>query len=156
MGSVDGLSLSRQLTEGPEATADMNSKTRLAFERTFLAHERTQLAWVRTSLALISFGFAIVKFYQLLHETQGDEAPPFGPRAVGMIMISIGLIALAAANLQHRRALKLLRAECDRLPASTTGAVAVVIMMLGIGSRQRGVVASGGNAGGAAMLIFDQ
>jgi len=84
----------------------LDSKTRLAFERTYLSHERTQMAWARTTLALMSFGFAIAKFYELLHESQGDRAPYFTPRMVGMLMISIGLIALVFANTQHRRALK--------------------------------------------------
>jgi len=110
----------------------LDSKTMLAFERTYLAHERTQMAWVRTSLALISFGFAIAKFYRFLDETHGDKAPYFTPRTVGMLMISIGLIALVFANAQHRRALKALRARHPDLPGSTAGATAVVIMLLGV------------------------
>jgi putative membrane protein len=120
------------MTEPPEAKAPMDSGTRLGYHRTYLAHERTQLAWVRTSLALIAFGFGIAQFYQYLHETQGERAPPMGPRTVGMLMISIGLVALASAYLQHRRAMRALRAECPDLPASTAGATAVVIMLLGI------------------------
>ena len=110
----------------------MDTGTKLACNRTFLAHERTQMAWMRTSLALISFGFGIAKFYQFLHETQGRDAPFMGPRGVGMVMISIGLIALASANVQHRRILRALHAECPELPVSTAGATAVVIMLLGI------------------------
>lgn len=110
----------------------MDTSTKLAYDRTFLAHERTQMAWVRTSLALISFGFGIAKFFQYLHESQGEHAPHLGPRTVGMIMIAIGLIGLALANVQHRRALKMLRAECPGLPLSTAGVTAVIIMALGI------------------------
>ncbi len=110
----------------------MDTGTRLACNRTYLAHERTQMAWVRTSLALISFGFGIAKFYQFLHQTQGRDAPYMGPRGVGMLMISIGLIALVSANLQHRRAMKTLNAECPDLPPSTAGVTAVVVMLLGI------------------------
>jgi putative membrane protein len=110
----------------------MDKGTKLACNRTFLAHERTQMAWMRTSLALISFGFGIAKFYQFLHETQGRDAPFMGPRGVGMVMISIGLIALASANVQHRRILRALHAECPELPVSTAGATAVVIMLLGV------------------------
>jgi putative membrane protein len=113
-----------------ETTVD--GKTRLAFERTYLAHERTQMAWVRTSLALITFGFAIAKFYLFLDETRGDQAPYLAPRTVGMLMISVGLIALVFANVQHRRALKALRARCPDLPESIAGATAVVIMVLGV------------------------
>ena len=90
------------------------------------------MAWIRTSLALISFGFAIAKFYQYLHETQGTRAPLLGPRTVGMLMIAIGLIALAAAHLQHGRAWKELRASWPDLPVSTAGATAAVIMLLGV------------------------
>lgn len=111
---------------------ERDSSTTLAFERTYLAHERTQMAWIRTSLALISFGFAIAKFYQFLHETQGDEAPHFGPRTVGMLMISIGLVALLLANVRHRDALKALRAQSPDIPTSTAGPTAVLIMLLGV------------------------
>jgi putative membrane protein len=110
----------------------METSTRLAYDRTYLAHERTQMAWARTSMALISFGFGIAKFYQYLQETQGARAPHMGPRTVGMLMISIGLVALVSANVQHRRALTALRAECPGLPLSTAGGTAAVIMLLGI------------------------
>jgi len=110
----------------------MDAGTKLAYERTFLANERTQMAWVRTSLALISFGFGIAKFFQYLHESQGPDAPPMGPRAVGMVMIAIGLVGLALANVQHRRALTALRSQCPDLPRSTAGGSAWIIMALGI------------------------
>ena len=116
----------------PPREPSLNDSTRLAYERTFLANERTQMAWVRTSLALISFGFGIAKFYQFLHEQQGVKPPPFGPRTVGMIMIAIGLVSLATANWQHRRALKQIRTRCPGLPFSTAGATAGLIMLLGL------------------------
>jgi len=121
-----------ETTETRDAKIHLDTGTRLAYERTFLAHERTQMAWVRTSLALISFGFGIAKFFQYLHETQGERAPLMGPRTVGMLMISVGLVALVFANAQHRRDLSALRAECPGLPHSTAGAIAAVIMVLGI------------------------
>ncbi len=110
----------------------MESSTKLAYERTFLAHERTQMAWVRTSLTFITFGFGIAKFFQYLQESQGERAPYMAPRTVGMLMISIGLVALVAASAQHRRALRALRSECPGLPLSTAGVTAAVIMALGI------------------------
>ncbi len=110
----------------------MDTGTKLAYDRTYLAQERTQMAWVRTSLALISFGFGIAKFYQYLQQSGSTRAPHMGPRTVGMLMISIGLAALVLANVQHRRALKALRAECPGLPVSVAGATAVLIMLLGL------------------------
>jgi putative membrane protein len=90
------------------------------------------MAWVRTSLALISFGFGIAKFFQYLHEKQGQPAPLLSAFTVGMLMIGIGLVGMVLANVQHRRALKALGDACPGLPASSAGAAAVLIMVLGI------------------------
>ncbi len=119
-------------TETTEAKTQLDTSTRLSFDRTFQALERTQMAWVRTGLALITFGFGIAKFFQYLHEQQGQSAPFLGASTVGMMMIAIGLVGLLLANVQHRRALKALREECPGLPLSVAGAMAVLIMVLGI------------------------
>jgi putative membrane protein len=106
--------------------------TRLADERTFLAHERTQIAWVRTALSLISFGFGIAKFFQYLHAQDNQPAPALGPFTVGMLMITVALVGLLVANLQHRRAMSALHRDCPELPPSAAGAMAVLIMLLGV------------------------
>ena len=115
----------------PSAT-QADPRVRLAFERTFLAYERTRIAWVRTALALISFGFAIAKFFQYLREKRGETATMFSPRAVGLVMIIIGLVGLILAHLQVRRALKSLRERCPELPVPISGAMAVLIALLGV------------------------
>jgi len=107
-------------------------RVQLAFERTFLAYERTRIAWVRTALALISFGFAIAKFFQYLREKEGEKATMLSPRAVGLMMITIGLVGLILAHLQERRALKSLRERCPELPVPISGAMAVLIALLGV------------------------
>jgi putative membrane protein len=107
-------------------------RVQLAFERTFLAYERTRIAWVRTALALISFGFAIAKFFQYLREKQGETATALSPRAIGVVMITIGLVGLILANWQERRALKALRERCPGLPQSISGVMAVLIALLGV------------------------
>ena len=112
--------------------ARLDTGTRLAFERTYLAHERTMMAWVRTAVALISFGFTIAKFFQYLRETQHEQAPLASPRGVGILMIAIGLVALALADLQHRGALRVLREQCPDVPGSPAGVTAALIAVLGI------------------------
>jgi len=107
-------------------------RVQLAFERTFLAYERTRIAWVRTALALISFGFAIAKFFQYLREKEGEKATMLSPRAVGLMMITIGLVGLILAHLQERRALKSLRERCPELPVPISGVMAVLIALLGV------------------------
>ena len=104
----------------------------LAFERTFLAYERTRIAWVRTALALISFGFAIAKFFQYLRQNRGETATMVSPRAVALVMITIGLVGLIVAHLQERQTLKSLRERCPQLPVPISGAMAVLIALLGV------------------------
>ena len=112
--------------------APTDPRVQLAFERTFLAYERTRIAWVRTALTLISFGFGIAKFFQYLRENQGPTATMLSPRQVGLVMIIIGLVGLILAHLQERRALKSLRERCAELPAPISGAMAVLISLLGV------------------------
>jgi len=113
------------------SVAEHDLATRLAFERTYLAHERTQMAWVRTSLALITFGFGIAKFVHYLRE-QRLERPTIDPAHIGTLMILIGLVTLALANIQHRRALRILRRRCPDLPPSLAWVIAALLAPLGI------------------------
>jgi putative membrane protein len=107
-------------------------RVQLAYERTFLAYERTRIAWVRTALALISFGFAIAKVLQYLRDKQGETATLMSPRAVGLVMIVIGLLSLVLANRQERRAMKALRECCPKLPTPVSGVMTLLIALLGI------------------------
>ena len=107
-------------------------RVRLAFERTLLAYERTRIAWVRTALALISFGFAIAKVLQHLREQRGEAATLISPRAIGLIMIVIGLVSLVLADQQDRRAVKALRQRCPGLPTPIAGVMTVLIALLGV------------------------
>jgi putative membrane protein len=115
-----------------QSTAKLDTSTQLAYERTYLSHERTLMAWVRTAIALISFGFTIAKIYELLREKRGEHATLLGPQAIGIIMISMGLVALALATIQHRRALKLMHERCPELPPSLAGVMAAFFALVGI------------------------
>jgi putative membrane protein len=110
------------------------SSTELALDRTFLAHDRTLMAWVRTATSLISFGFTIYKFFQYLREQEGLE--PDGrvldPRRFGMLMISIGLVALLLATLQELRLRKKLRRVYPEAGFPLAMIMAAFISLLGI------------------------
>jgi putative membrane protein len=110
----------------------LDTSTRLAYERTYLAHERTLMGWVRTAISLISFGFTIAKVFEYLREKEGERATLLGPRAIGIIMIATGLVALALATMQHRRASKVLHERCPGLPPSLAGVMAAFFALLGI------------------------
>jgi putative membrane protein len=110
----------------------LDTATTLSFERTYLAHERTQMAWVRTALALITFGFTVAKFFEFVQERQGERATLLHPRRVGILMITIGLTALALGSVQHALALRALRRQCPMLPRSLAGVIAGLLALLGI------------------------
>jgi len=107
----------------------------LALRRTFLAHDRTLMAWIRTSVSLISFGFSIYKFFQYLSGTE-RTAPPhtlFGPRQFALSMIGVGVLALAFASVEYRRARKMLELEHATAYPSLTGKLAGILCVLGAG-----------------------
>jgi putative membrane protein len=115
----------------PESSG--SSSTLLAAERTRLAHDRTLMAWIRTSISLISFGFTIYKFFQYMQE-KGTAASDrlLGPREFALLMISIGIVALALASWQHRRDMKALRALYPEVPYSLATVLAGLISILGV------------------------
>lgn len=113
-------------------------RTKEALERTRLAHERTLLAWVRTATSLISFGFTIYKFFQYLREgnpvAEGTHRL-LDPRAVALVMISLGIVALVLATLEQRRSMRRLREIYPGhgpLPRSLSTVVASVLAVLGV------------------------
>ena len=115
---------------------ELDTSTKLAYQRTFLAHERTLMAWVRTSSSLITFGFSIYKFFQLERDVGRDflRSQVVGPRQFSMILIIIGVVSLMLATIQHRHQLKILKIAYENMPMSTAGIVAGVISVLGLGT----------------------
>jgi putative membrane protein len=111
-----------------------STSTELAWARTNLAYERTLMAWVRTATSLITFGFTVFKFFQF---EAGRSAAPrvqllLGPRGFAIVMISIGLVALALAAIQRVRWAKQTRAQGIGLTISTATIVAALISVLGL------------------------
>ena len=117
-------------TEAPK----IPDATKLAVERTRLAYERTLMAWVRTATALISFGFTLYKFFQFLHQDGAAETPAqfLGAREFALLMITIGLVALVIATVQHSRSMRTLRAEYGDVPYSLATIMAGLIGLLGV------------------------
>jgi putative membrane protein len=115
-----------------QSTLPLDPGTQLAYQRTYLAHERTQMAWIRTALALISFGFTIAEVFKMLRDKAGGTGPKMTPQAIGIVMISVGLIALAVSTVQHSQAVRRLRVACPDLPRSLSWITALLIAVLGL------------------------
>ncbi len=120
--------------ENAAKSAAAPDQMKLALERTYLAHERTLMAWVRTATSLITFGFTLYKFFFYLQEQEPAKHVEqlLGPRTYGLIMMGMGVFALAAAAWQHRQQMKQLRAQYAEAPFSLSLVLAALIAVLGI------------------------
>ena len=109
-------------------------RTDLAFQRTIIAAERTLMAWIRTALSMIGFGFTIYKFFQYQAEeiAAGNIRRPQTPRNLGLSLIALGTLALAAATWQHRNFLKVIGASGKQHMISISVVVAMVVILIGL------------------------
>lgn len=101
----------------------------MALERTYLAHERTLMAWVRTGASLVTFGITLSKFFEHVYETGEGHRPLriFGPNAIGVLMVMLGVATLLTASWQHRQAMRRL-AVYDHVPLISPALILNVLM----------------------------
>ena len=116
----------------PYDTPALDRSTKLAFERTRVAYERTMMAWIRTATSLITFGFSIYKFFQLEGLDRPQQGRLIGPRGFAFMLVSIGLISLLLATIEHRQNIRALGAEYAGKQRSLAVLLAALISILGI------------------------
>jgi putative membrane protein len=128
------ISGSKGSIEKAEVDAPLPDATQLAIDRTRLAFERTMMAWVRTATSLITFGFTVYKFFQFEKGNSDAAHHLMGPRGFALMMISIGIVSLLFATVQHRQNMKTLRVHYRevRIPLSLAALVSALIALLGI------------------------
>jgi putative membrane protein len=77
--------------------------------RVFFASERTLLAWIRTGIAIVGLGFLVSRFglFLRLLSAQAADMPVHGSggysRAIGVALVALGSLSMAAATVQHGR-----------------------------------------------------
>jgi putative membrane protein len=92
------------------------------------------MAWIRTALSMIGFGFSIYKFFQYMPEeiAAGNIRRAQAPRNLGLSLIALGTLALAAAAWQHRSFLNGIGASKKRRVWSISFVVALFVILIGI------------------------
>ena len=112
-----------------KGTVLAEERTNLALQRTIIAAERTLMAWIRTALSMIGFGFTIYKFFQY---QAGPIAAGHAPRNLGLSLIALGTVALAAATWQHRVFLTSIGASAKQHMISISVVIAMVVILIGV------------------------
>lgn len=72
--------------------------------REHLANERTLLAWIRTAVTLSTIGFAVARFGIFLGEESDRPAGVGAATIIGVALIAVGVVTVAAAVVRCRRA----------------------------------------------------
>ena len=116
----------------PRRAQALDRSTELAFERTRAAYERTMMSWIRTATSLITFGFSVYKFFQLEAPASARHNRLIGPRQFALVLVSLGLISLLLATVEHRRNIRALDAQYSSNQPSLAIMLAALISLLGI------------------------
>jgi len=81
---------------------------------------------------MIGFGFGIYKFFQYVPDNMSVSKirHPNAPRNLGLTLIALGTLALAAGAWQHRKLLKDIGAP-ERWHVSVSFAMAIAVVLIG-------------------------
>jgi uncharacterized membrane protein YidH (DUF202 family) len=95
------------------------------------------LAWVRTTLSMIGFGFGTVAFFRSLRQAHPDEETRRlhdAAIAFGLVLLVVGVVALAVAGVSHWRSLRALRrgATPDLGPWPLSLVLTLLLVILGV------------------------
>lgn len=123
-----------EMASRDRGTVLAEERTDLALERTLIAAERTLMAWIRTAISMIGFGFTIYKFFQYLPEeiATGNIRRPQAPRNLGLSLVALGTLALAAAAWQHRNFVKKVGVSRKQRVWSISFVVAIAVVLIGL------------------------
>ena len=101
-----------QTSSGDDITeAPRDLRLPAALVRTALSSEQTLMSWVRTSLSMVTFGFSIAQFFYFLAERQDDADFTASPNRLGIALISVGILVLVIAVVEHLLRVRALKSQ---------------------------------------------
>jgi len=86
-----------------QTTDTVDDNTRWAADRTYWAADRTLIAWIRTAISMIGFGLAVGKMGDYVERYDAALDPYHSMKIVGVALITLGVLGVAAASIQNRR-----------------------------------------------------
>lgn len=108
-----------------------NGKDKLRLERHRIALEKLQLAWMKITLALSALGFTSYRFFhERVEAGKSLLFEPFNGRSLGIVLVSLGILGLLQATLQHVRNYKALKIQDKRLGYSVALVQSVILLLL--------------------------
>jgi len=131
--------------ESDEISVELASRrTGMSFQRTRMSADRTLMSVIRTSLSLISFGFTIYQFFRglqgenVLHASRAPRNFSLTLVWLGVAMVGVGILFHIQFMLGLRRERRDMKREGlihgeSRFPGSYTLAVAILVLLLGLG-----------------------
>jgi putative membrane protein len=90
------------------------------------------MSWIRTATSLITFEFSVYKFLQIEAPRGAERNRLIGPRQFAFMLVSIGLILLLLASLEHRQNIRELRMQYPGNQWSLTLLLAALVSIVGI------------------------
>jgi putative membrane protein len=126
--------MTQMADQSAQSVPELSVSARFDLERTRIAYENLMMSWIRTATSLITFGFSIYKFFQIEGQGNGHANRLISPRTFALVLVAIGLSALALATMEYRQNMRIVRAQYPKSPRSLSGVVAALISLLGIGA----------------------
>ena len=109
------------------------AKKDLSQERLRIALERLQINWIQWDITCIALGFTSYKFfYARVEEGKAAVGSFLNGRDIGIFLISLGLVSLFFATLQHRKSVEKLKSVMPTMQYSLSLRVSYVVMIFSI------------------------
>lgn len=128
---MQALESPRIKTSSMQESVKSNEKESLKLERHRMALEKLQLSWMNKTLALSALGFTAYRFYN--SRIEAGKLPlfePFNGRYLGIFLVSLGILGLLQASIQHARKYRALRNQHRGLGYSVALVQSVILLVL--------------------------
>ena len=107
-------------------------KKEFNLEKYRIVLERLQLNWLQWNITCMLLGFGIYKFYYSRLISGADPLGVINGWHIGIIMISVGLISLLAATIQHRTNVIKLKLQFEAMQYSISLRVSYFILVFSV------------------------